>query len=84
MRNVSQRRQSKIFDVLKVMIGDFNMCKNRFKTNIFSNLSKIFKCIMNLDSKYIFISFVYTIIGVVLPSLSIITMQRIINKIQTR
>lgn len=83
MRNVSQRRQSKIFDVLKVMIGDFNMCKNRFKTNIFSNLSKIFKCIMNLDSKYIFISFVYTIIGGVLPSLSIITMQRIINKIQT-
>ncbi|OFK81138.1 ABC transporter ATP-binding protein [Peptoniphilus sp. HMSC062D09] len=59
------------------------MCKNRFKTNIFSNLSKIFKCIMNLDSKYIFISFVYTIIGGVLPSLSIITMQRIINKIQT-
>lgn len=38
---------------------------------------------MNLDSKYIFISFVYTIIGGVLPSLSIITMQRIINKIQT-
>lgn len=59
------------------------MKKNKLKTNIFSNLKKIIKYILEIDKKYIFISTLSIIVGGLMPSLAILIMQKIINEIQT-
>lgn len=54
------------------------------KTNIFKNLLWIIESIWKLDKKYIFLSIISTGIGGIVPPISLIVMQRIINSIQLR
>ena len=64
------------------------MCKTSYKlfemkdTKVISNLLWIIKTIYKYEKKYVFISIVNAIINGVLPIISLLTMQRIINLIQ--
>lgn len=52
------------------------------KTNVFKNLFWIIQSIWKLDKKYIFLSIISTTMGGVVPPISLIVMQKIINSIQ--
>ena len=58
--------------------------QNKTKTNIFKNLIWIINYILKVDSKYMFISLLSAIIGGLIPPLSLIMMQEIINMIQLK
>lgn len=52
------------------------------KTNVFKNLLWIIQSICKIDKKYIFLSIISTIITGIVPPISLIVMQNIINSIQ--